>query len=256
MELDWIRIVAQILNFLLLVWLLQRFLFRPVATVMAAREERIRAGLEEGRRLQEQARAAETHYGNQLAALEQDSERVVKEAREAADALRDELLQKTRAEAGVAHRSFHAALEREKQEVEVRLQEEIIGRACHLAGQILLQLSGVTLEDRAVEVMLERLDAADDKELEMLRAGVVADSRVTVHAHRPLPEPARHRLARAITDLAGGQAVEVEFRTDPGLICGLRLSTTGATLDWNAAGLLREAEAAASRLAVTGSPSP
>ena len=65
MLIDPFVVIAQLVNFAILVWLLKRFLYGPITRVMAAREERIRAETEEAHRLH----VAATAEGEQYRAL-------------------------------------------------------------------------------------------------------------------------------------------------------------------------------------------
>jgi len=38
MLIDWFTVVAQVINFLILVWLMKRFLYKPILNAIAARE--------------------------------------------------------------------------------------------------------------------------------------------------------------------------------------------------------------------------
>jgi len=55
MQIDWITVVAQIVNFLVLVWLLQRFLYGPITRAMKNREKRIENRLTEARQERNEA---------------------------------------------------------------------------------------------------------------------------------------------------------------------------------------------------------
>ena len=62
MDVDWITVSAQIVNFLILVWLLKRFLYRPVLNAMNRREQRIHQRLGRGQRARSQRRAGATAF--------------------------------------------------------------------------------------------------------------------------------------------------------------------------------------------------
>ena len=59
MSIDWITVVAQIANFLVLVWLLKRFLYRPILDGIDAREAEITRRMAEAGEAQKKAQAAE-----------------------------------------------------------------------------------------------------------------------------------------------------------------------------------------------------
>ncbi|HQU90423.1 MAG TPA: F0F1 ATP synthase subunit B, partial [Denitromonas sp.] len=70
MLIDWFTVVAQLLNFLILVWLLKRFLYQPVLDAIDAREQRIAKELAQADATRDAAQAEQTHFREQQAALE------------------------------------------------------------------------------------------------------------------------------------------------------------------------------------------
>jgi flagellar biosynthesis/type III secretory pathway M-ring protein FliF/YscJ len=86
MQIDWLTVAAQIVNFLVLVWLLQRFLYRPITRAMARREERIETRLSEAKAAREEVEAEAGRLREQQQALEASREEMLSEARQEADA--------------------------------------------------------------------------------------------------------------------------------------------------------------------------
>ncbi|MEW6523890.1 MAG: hypothetical protein AB1445_10055 [Bacillota bacterium] len=242
MELNWIRIVAQLLNLALLVYLLKRFLFAPIASIMAERERRISHGLDQGRKLVAEGQALAAEYHQRLGDLEREKERLLQEARQLADAQRHELLAEARKEAEAAHRHFHQSLEQEKGMVLLHLQEEIISHACQLAQRVLAELADTALEEAALGVLVGRLHEAKTGHIELLKAGLATDPLMVVTTGRPLSPGARTRAEAAILQACRPHVPTIEFRADAGLVFGVAIQTTAASLEWNAAGYLRRVE--------------
>src|SRR5574337_372341 len=96
MSIDWITVAAQIVNFLVLVWLLKRFLYRPILDGIDAREREIAERMGEAAQIRTAAEAAEADYEAQVASLRAGREGALEEARKAAEAERDALLALTR----------------------------------------------------------------------------------------------------------------------------------------------------------------
>ena len=79
MQIDWLTVAAQIVNFLVLVWLLQRFLYRPITTAMRRREERIETLLAEAREARETAEAEERRLEEKEADLDARADEILAE---------------------------------------------------------------------------------------------------------------------------------------------------------------------------------
>lgn len=246
MTLNWVQVLAQVLNFLLLVWLLRRFLFEPITAILAKREERIKAGLREGAIMQERAQAAESQYRRLLMELESGRENAMREALEAAAKARDSLIESARKEAEIAHKNFHAALLRERRDAEDTVSRQIISSACEIAAQVLSKVSGASLADQAVYVLIGRMADASTEQVSLLRSALARERHAVVATHAPLGEGAIRSLTETIAALAGTQDVQLDFYVDPDLLCGVRISTAGATLAWNALDEIGQVEALAS----------
>lgn len=242
MELNWVRIVAQLLNLFLLVYLLSRFLFRPITAIMAERERRITAGLKQGQQLVAEGRDLADEYSRRLSDLQQEKERLLEQARQEADAEKQELLAQARRAADAAKRHFHASLEQEKDAIYARLQEEIISHACGLANRVLTELADSTLEERALSLLVKRLSGPESEQLDLPKAGLSLDPRVVVTTGHPLGPEARASLEAAIVEVCRPEVPVIEFVVSDELVFGAAIQTVSSRLEWNAADYLRQAE--------------
>ena len=104
MTVDWITVSAQVVTFLILVWLLRRFLYRPVMDAMGRREARIGERLEEAR-VREQAAEREEHsYREQREALHRRREELLEQAKAEAQGEKKRLLDDARSAVPPARR--------------------------------------------------------------------------------------------------------------------------------------------------------
>ena len=75
MELNWSTFALEILNFLVLVWILKRFLYKPVLNVIAQRQARIEQARSESERLKSEAQSLRERYESRLADWEREKEK-------------------------------------------------------------------------------------------------------------------------------------------------------------------------------------
>ena len=66
MELNWSTFALEIINFLVLVWILKRFFYQPVLEVIARRRAGIEKTRTEALQLQDEAQALRSQYENRL----------------------------------------------------------------------------------------------------------------------------------------------------------------------------------------------
>lgn len=201
MNIDVFTLVAQLVNFLLLVALLERFLYRPVLGVLDAREARYRERSEEVEILRLAAQEEAEVLRTSREELEKARRGLLEEARREAEQHKQELLGKARAEVQQQQERWLSALEEER---EAR-REELARRLSELVltgvRRVLEDLAGAELERLTVEQFLKR--TPDSMEAEVVRTGF------------ELPSDLRRRMRERLG--------EVRFEQDPAVGFGVEL---------------------------------
>jgi F-type H+-transporting ATPase subunit b len=223
---DWFTVLAQIVNFLILVALMRRFLYGPLVAAIDAREksiaDRLAAALE-------RESAAEAHAAEaDKAAAEIESQKgcLLAAAREDADRRRGEILTEARVGIRALEARWRAELERGKtaflEEVRRRAAEEILAAT----RSALRDLASADLDRSAFNVLLQKLGTLDPARLRMLSA-----DGATVVSREELPEARRGELQRAI-ERQMGSAVTIRFECTPALAWGIELRGGGQRIGW------------------------
>src|SRR5690554_335109 len=122
MSIDWITVLAQIANFLVLLWLLKRFLYRPILDGIDAREAEIARRMADAEQAQQQAKAAESQYIQQRAKIVSEHDALLKEALAATEGKRDALLAQARSTLQQEQKDWRKHLERS--------EERRVGKEC------------------------------------------------------------------------------------------------------------------------------
>ncbi len=229
MSVDWITVAAQIANFLVLVWLLKRFLYRPILDGIDARERQIAERMDEAGRIRARAEEAEGRHEAEIARLKAGREGVLAEVREQAETERDEILSKSRARLEREQATLEAARKDDARRFAADLELRGTSALVALLRKALNDLSGETLEERIVARAAERLPAMAQDLAEA--AGTRPEAIVTTQD--VLPENLQTQLARQIKDVL--PETDVQFHTDPDQSPGLNLRVGGAQLGWTAA---------------------
>ena len=98
MELNWTTFILELINFVVLIWILNRFLYRPVMNVIAQRKAAIQKTLSEAETTRSDAQALQSQYENRLTEWEQEREKARAQLRDEISAERNRLLDNLRAE--------------------------------------------------------------------------------------------------------------------------------------------------------------
>ncbi len=225
MQLDWTTFFLEALNFLVLVWILKRILYRPVLAVLDARQQRVQAEMAHAEQLQQEAAALKQQYETRL-------DDWSKEREDARLQLEQELAKRR----GAGMESIRQALADEEDKARARdaaraasheaeLVRQAAGEAYGNASAMLLRLASPQLTASIVGILQEDLAALPDAEHEALRkAGKMLGEQATVQidsAHA-LDAPVVTNLAQALS-VAAGKPLKVVVNLAPELIAGVRV---------------------------------
>ena len=242
MLIDWFTVGAQVLNFLILVWLMKRFLYKPILSAIDAREKRIATEIADadGKKAQAQKERDEFHEKNEafdqqraelLAAAREEvkieRQRLLDEARKAVDALsvkRQETLSNDA-------RNLNQALAR-------RTQDEVFA----ITRKALADLATTSLEERLSEVFTRRLRTIEEPAKVSLKTALTTTTEpALVRSAFNLQEEQRAAIQNSINETFALDVL-LRFETAPDLISGIELTTNGQKVAWSIADYLASLE--------------
>ena len=224
MELNWSTFVLEIINFLVLVWILKRFFYRPVLEVIARRRAGIEQTLAESRQLQTDAEALQTQYQERLADWEQERQRAREQLADEIEAERTRRLATLQSQLEQEQEKARVAEARRQADAVHKAEETALMQAAGFASRLLEPLAGPELEQRLLDLMLEQLSRLSDERIAALRnsCGRTAET-IMVSSAWPLSETRRERLRQALTATMGS-SLPLRFEQDSALLAGLRIS--------------------------------
>jgi len=229
MELDWFTVAAQIGNFLLLLWLLKRFLYRPILDAMAARQQRLEAALTAARTQAADAEALQRDYLARQQELAASRETWLAQAREEVAAQQQTWLAQARAEVDTLRERWRAELYREQQDYRQTLQREFSQRLLALTRRALHDLGNTELEAQMAPALLARLQTLDSEARQSLAQA--AQDGCTIVTAFPLPESQRRILTAGLQQFLAPD-LQPDFSPDPAAPWGITLETPDRRLAW------------------------
>src|SRR5664279_875311 len=242
MLIDWFTVGAQALNFLILVWLMKRFLYKPILHAIDEREKQVATELAnadakkaEAQKEHDEFQRKNVEFDQQRAALlskatgeaEAERQRLLDEARKAAEALSSKRQETLRNE----EHNLHQAIRR-------RTQQEVFA----IARKALTDLATTSLEERLGEVFTRRLREMDGKAKQGLGEALKAASDpAVVRSTFDVPAEQRAAIQNALNETFSAE-VRVRFETAPDLVSGIELTTNGQKVAWSIADYLASLE--------------
>lgn len=238
MSVNWFTVAAQIVNFLILVWLLHRFLYGPIVAAMDRREQRIAERLQEAHRKSDAAAAEADAYRRQREELNAERERLLVEARMEAETLRASLTEAARTEIKAKQSDWRSDLEEEQEGFLRNLRRQTEQEFLTLARRALCDLANASLESQVVAVFLGKLGDLDQQAKDAFQAALRQGHRgVMVRCRFELAPALRRRVTKAIHEHIDADA-EITFETTESLNCGIELRTDSYVLGWSLDGYL------------------
>ena len=234
MELDFTTFVLEIVNFLVLLWLLTRFLYRPVKSALAARvqaAESLRNELQ-NRSAALDARVAELDAQRQELAARREAAQ--QELASDMAAQRQKQLNELGRELDAERIKSRARLDQEQTRAHQQEERELRRRAASFVAQYLRRLAAPAVEAAVVELFLAELSEQSQDARFALRDGwtqrhEVAPTIDVTTAYTP-PADLRERVEQQIGALMG-QAARTQWRIDPALLAGICVHLPGYSLE-------------------------
>ncbi len=233
MLIDWFTVGAQALNFLVLVWLLKRFLYKPILNAIDAREKLIAGKLADADAKEAEAKQQREAFQRKNDAFDKQRAALMTKATDEADAEgRKRLADSTRAADATSARRREALLSDAhslNQVLRTRTQQEVFA----IARRTLTDLAGAGLEDRMAEVFIQRLRTLDGKARQTFAAALeTASGPALVRSAFDMPEKPRAAIQAAVDEVFGTKA-PIRFETAPDLVAGVEITAHGRKLAWS-----------------------
>lgn len=149
-------LIAQILNFLVLVFILAKFAYKPLCNIMEERKNKIASDLEAADKAKTDAEAVKAEYAAKLADARQEAQGIIEAARKTAQAAHDKIMADTKVEQEQVIAAAKETIELEKKKAMDDIRAQVISLSMLAAGKIVEQ----------------KLDSEEDKQM----AGKIVDS--------------------------------------------------------------------------------
>ena len=224
MQLSWSTFFLEIVNFLVLVWILKRFLYQPVLDVIAQRRAGIEKTLAEAQDKLAQAQALQDQYQNRLSEWGREKQTAHETLRREIEAERARLMEALKTSLDQEREKARVLEERRLRDVQRHNEEQALQHGAQFAGRLLTRFAGPELESRLLQMALEDLPQLTPERMEGLRAAYAAtEEPIAVISAFPLDEARRRELQAQFAKLLGPARVAWDFRQDPALGAGLRV---------------------------------
>jgi F-type H+-transporting ATPase subunit b len=233
-QIDWFTFVAQIINFLVLIWLLHRFLYKPIIHAMDEREKKIASELEEARLKKVEAEQKEHEFDQKVKDIESRKSKLLEQAREEADLQQNEMMKEIREEIAGIKKRWEEAIQGEKDAFLTQLKQETGEQIIDLVKNILIDLTDRGLQEQTAAIFFEKLRTLDDKDRKRLKETIeeLQINRAEIYSSFELDGQQKHQLTDLLRGISG-RDLECEFNISDELAFGMEIRVGGWCIGWN-----------------------
>ena len=238
MLIDWFTVGAQALNFLILVWLLKHFLYKPILNAIDAREKGIASQLADATTKKAEAQKEHEEFQSKNKAWDEQRSALLGKATDEAKAEKDHLIDEAHKQAASLRAAQAVALQNDQQRLTTQMIHLTKDEVFDITRKALADLATVSLEERMGEVFTRRLREMDPKSKGALGDSLKSDSNpAVVRSTFALPDNQKAAVQNALNETFSTE-VRLRFETAPETICGIELSANGQKVAWSIADYL------------------
>jgi len=248
MLIDWFTVGAQVLNFIILVWLLKRFLYKPILNAVDAREKRVAAELADADAKKTEAKKERDEFQHKNDEFERQRAALLSKATNDAKVERQRLLEEARKAADTLSAKRQETLRSEATNLNQSISRQTRQEVFAIARKTLTDLASASLEERLVDVFIRRLHEMQDRAKDGLAAAIrTAPEPALVRTAFDLSTEQRTDIQNALNDVFSTE-VHLRFETAPNMISGIELTSNGQKVAWSIADYLASMEKGVSDL--------
>ena len=233
MHIDWFVFLAQIFNFLLLMYLLKRFLYGRIIKAMDDREAKIAARFAEAEELKTKAYEEVEIYEKRNQLLLEQKEHLLNEAVIAADAKRKELMEKVREDVDQIKARWQDMLVREQDAFFYDLRQRAAKQLYATARKALSDLADTELEERIVDEFIRRVkDLDEEKGVQIRKAIAGGGNRVTIQSAFAISASRQAQIEEALKkQISNG--FSIRYLQQPEIVSGIEMRVNGHKIAWS-----------------------
>jgi len=233
MRIDWFTVTAQLLNFLILVWLLKRFLYKPILHAIDAREKRIAKELSDADTSMREAEKERERFRKKNEEFDQQRNELLGKVKDEAEGERRRLFDEARRDSDAVHAKRQDALRREQENLNAELTRRTREEVFAITRKTLTDLANASLEARMSDLFTHRLRELDGEAKQSLAKALKTSAEpALVRSAFDLPIEQQTAIQQALNKTFSA-GIRIRFETAPELVSGIEFSVNGQKIAWS-----------------------
>lgn len=233
MNINWFTVIAQLLNFLILVWLLKKFLYKPILNAVNERERKITDELKNADAQKADAQIAQEAFKKKNEDFDTHKKGLLDKAVADVKVAKQELMDTAKADAkklgSKMKKSYQKTQELQLKEHTQNTQEQVFA----ITRKALADIASVGLEEQSVAAFIKYLKAVKKEEKQQFIDAFTSDSdSILIKSAFDLSAKQQEQLTASVNELLSAKTV-LQFKIAPQLISGIEISTNGCKMAWS-----------------------
>jgi len=235
MQINWFTVIAQILNFLVLVWLMKRYLYKPILNAIDDREKKIVGQLADAKTKKEEAQKEQDEFNKKNEVFDRQKKDMMDKATSEAATQGQKLLEDAKNNAKALQDKLEKAAKDQQENLNRQTEQKTEKEVFAITKKVLTDLAGVDFEEQSVNVFIKRISGIKENEKDLFKKALLPGSgTILVQSAFDLTEKQQTEIKSEVTKMLGTKP-SFEFKTSPALIGGIELTTNGYKLAWSIA---------------------
>ena len=223
-------IIAQLINFSVLLFILNKFLYKPILKTMDKRREDIKNKIEETQNKLEESDKLKEEYFNKLQEVEKENITLRKQALEDIKKFKDSELQKVKEDISLKKDKFNDYLNLEQKSLIENFNENLSDLFVEYSNNILQVLANSTLQGEIVNNFMQKINDLTDEKVESVNKLNVED--MYISSNDELTDKQKDFIKDSLVK-KGFKFKDIQYTVDKKLILGIELKAKSYVLSWD-----------------------
>ena len=233
MEFNLSTFILEIINFLILIWILQRLFYKPLLEVIAKRKQFIDQSLADAKAMQQRAEEQRSLYENRQKLWEQEKQAALAALHQQIDAERRVQMAKLDTDLEQERQKVNVTLQRQQQELQRQAEKQALQNGARFAGMLLKQSASPELEARLFNLLLDHLKTLPEAcTLCLQMMGTKKSVPIKITSAYELTTEQRLQLEQKLGSLITSP-INFQYHQDAALIAGVRMDIGAWVLNAN-----------------------
>ena len=232
MSIEWNTVLFNIINFLILVWLLKKYLYKPITKAMDDREKAIQTRLKDADIREKEAEKEAENYRNKTRDLEKIEEKLFQKAQIEADEEKEKLLKKAQDDIKEKQNQWEEQMQAERLALHHTVRDLTAKTLVHAVQNALSEMSEENLEERLADVFSRKIKTLDKDDLEKLKKNQVSGKSIEIISSFDLPAKTKEAFEKSLSDILGKTVSKPAYKTDTNMLTGIELRVGTQSIGW------------------------